>query len=89
MPKVKKCPHCGNVLFCRACGQRVTPSFVRGPRKKVLATYLAEAEISALKEMARESGLSLSEFVEKNIIEKLDGKEKKNGTSKRRGAVGD
>jgi hypothetical protein len=66
--KVKICDHCGKELFCKACGQRVTP--IKKPKepKHLTATYLSDEELEEVKKKAKKAGVSVAEYIRTNLV---------------------
>jgi len=62
MPKVKACPYCEQVLFCKSCGKRYTPDL---GGKKRLITLVNEEVIRKLTEDARKEGIGINEYLKR------------------------
>jgi len=62
MPRIKSCPHCEQVLFCKACGNRYTPDLGGKTR---LSTLVNEEVIRRLTEEARKEGIGINEYLKR------------------------
>ena len=61
MPRVMKCRHCGEDLYCRGCGERQTPQ--KAVRKTGLNVSVGEDTKELIEENAKAAGMSTSEYV--------------------------
>lgn len=64
MPKIKKCPHCNQVLLCKACGVRFTP--VLGGKPK-LKTMVDPDTLERLREEAKREGVTINAYLKKHL----------------------
>jgi len=82
MPKIKTCPNCNQVLFCKACGKRYTPE-LKG--KKRLRDMVDVDTVKALAEEAQRKGISLREL----LARKAKGQDGEVHNTRRRRAAAD
>lgn len=64
MSRTKKCRKCGEVLYCRECGARQTPEVPDWAR---LSLSLTRKQKRVLEELAKEAGVSVSEFIRRRL----------------------
>lgn len=67
MPKIKNCPHCQKVLYCKTCGERFTPDLGGKTR---LTTLVNEEVIRKLADEAKKEGVGINEFLKRKVCGK-------------------
>jgi len=85
MPKIKTCPHCSEVLVCKACERRVTPDFRRTRAR--LTDLVDEKLITELRTQAREKGVSINVLLAQRLQKEEKDAKPKTSKSNRRCAV--
>lgn len=72
--KIKTCPHCQKVLYCKACGQRVTPER-KNLRTEMAGVYLTPEQKERFRKEAEQRGMSLSDYLAHVVESKASGEE--------------
>ncbi len=71
MPKIKQCPHCGEVLVCKSCGERFTPELAG--RRQRLTDLIQKDTLENLRKEAKAKRISINELLkQKTKVEDVE-----------------